>query len=680
MSTETVSSVCPHDCPSACALSVERLDAHTIGRVRGNKDNDYTVGTICAKVARYSERVHHPDRLTTPLKRIGAKGEGRFEPIGWDEALDAVAHAFRAAAEKHGPETVWPYFYAGTMGLVQRDSIHRLRNVFGYSQQDETICSKVGTIGWTAGAGVARGADPRTMRDADLIVFWGINPAATHINALTHASHARKERGAKMVCVDPYRGGTAAAADMHLALRPGTDGALACAVMHILFRDGYADRDYMARYTHDADRLEPHLASRTPEWAAAITGLDVGDIEAFAKLYAETDRAFIRAGYGMSRTRNAAVAVHAVSCLPAVAGKWRHRGGGMMYTSGGLYNVDSTLVKALDRIGEDVRMLDMSRIGPVLTGDPIDLGDGPPVTAMLIQNTNPAVVAPEGQKVRAGLKRDDLFVCMHEQFMTETARYADIVLPATTFLEHDDLYRSYGQVYLQVGKKVIEPLADARSNVEVINALGKRLGGEHRAFDMTAWELIDALLESGGYPSADDVYAQGGIDCSLPFEDMNFLNGFGHEDGRFRFAPDWPLDSGLPPLPDQHANIEAADEDHPFRLIAPPAHQFLNSTFTETPTSRAKEGGPRVLLHPEDGAALGLGDGAAARIGNKRGEIRVPVRLTDGMQPGVVVVEGIWPNDDFEGGMGVNVLTGADRAPPFGGAVFHDTAVWVRPL
>lgn len=678
MTVEHVASVCPHDCPSTCALEVERLNANTVGRVRGRKDNDYTAGTICAKVARYAERVHHPDRLATPLKRIGAKGEGRFEPIGWGEALDTVADAFRAAAARHGAETVWPYFYAGTMGLVQRDSIHRLRHVMGYSRQLETICASIASAAWTAGAGVLRGSDPRTMHDADLIVFWGINPVATHVNAMAHATQARKTRGATIVCVDPYRGGTAAAADLHLALKPGTDAALACAVMHVLFRDGFADRDYMARYTADADRLEAHVKTRTPQWAAAITGLDAADIEAFAALYAGTERAFIRAGYGMTRSRNGAVSMHAVSCLPAVAGKWRHRGGGALFSNASLFKVDQTVVKGLDRMNPDTRVLDMSRIGPVLTGDPADLGDGPPVTAMLIQNTNPAAVAPETAKVLAGLTRDDLFVCVHEQFMTETARFADIVLPATTFLEHDDLYRGGGQVYLQVAKQVIEPFADARSNVDVVNALAKRLGAEHPGFDMTAWQLIETLLAGGGYPSANEVFASGGVDCSLAFEDMNFQNGFGHPDGRFRFAAAWPQGSGLPDLPDHHAAIEAADADHPFRLIAPPAHQFLNTTFTETPTSRAKEGGPRALIHPDDCGALGVEDGARVRLGNARGSVVVPAKAFDGLQPGVVVVEGIWPNAAFEEGVGINVLIGADAAQPAGGAVFHDTAIWIK--
>lgn len=680
MTLTRVSSVCPHDCPSTCALEVERLDPNTVGRIRGRKDNDYTAGTICAKVARYAERVHHPDRLATPLKRVGAKGEGRFEPIGWDDALDTVAEAFRAAAARDGAEAVWPYFYAGTMGLVQRDSIHRLRHVMGYSRQLETICSSTASAAWTAGAGVLRGSDPRTMHDADLIVFWGINPVATHVNAMTHATHARKARGARIVCIDPYRGGTAAVADLHLAVRPGTDAALACAVMHVLFRDGFADRAFMARHTADAERLEAHLKTRTPEWAAAITGLPAADIEAFAKLYGQTDRAFIRAGYGMTRSRNGAISMHAVACIAAVAGKWRHKGGGTLFSNASLFKVDSTVVKGLDRLDPSTRVLDMSRIGPVLTGDAADIGGGPPVTAMLVQNTNPAEVAPESAKVRAGLLRDDLFVCVHEQFMTETARFADIVLPATTFLEHDDLYRGGGQVYLQVAKKVIEPFAEARSNVDVINALGKRLGADHRGFDMTAWQLIETLLAGGGYPSAEETYAMGGIDCSLPFQDMNFLNGFGHADGRFRFAPQWPQGSDLPALPDHFDAIEAADAAHPFRLIAPPAHQFLNTTFTETPTSRAKEGGPRALIHPEDCGALGIEDGARVRLGNARGSVVVPAKAFDGLQPGVVVVEGIWPNAAFEEGIGINVLIGADAAQPVGGAVFHDTAVWVRPL
>ena len=349
-----VPSTCPHDCPSTCALDVERLDAHTIGRVHGAKSNDYTAGVVCAKVARYAERVHHPARLTRPLRRVGNKGEGieAFQPIGWDEALDEVAGRLKAIAEEWGSEAVWPYFYAGTMGLVQRDGIDRLRHAMRYSRQHSTFCNTLADAGWLAGVGVKYGVDPREMQDADLIVVWGGNPVNTQVNVMTHIARARKNRGARLVVIDPYRTATAEQADMHLALRPGTDGALACAVMHILFRDGHADRDYLEKYADCPAELEAHLQIRGPDWAADITGLTADEIEAFAALYARTERAFIRIGYGFTRSRNGAANLHAVTCIPTVAGKWRHHAGGALYSNGGLYPVDSTLIRGPRRDGQ----------------------------------------------------------------------------------------------------------------------------------------------------------------------------------------------------------------------------------------------------------------------------------------------------------------------------------------
>ncbi|MCB2099730.1 MAG: molybdopterin-dependent oxidoreductase [Rhodobacterales bacterium] len=682
MTPTTVPSVCPHDCPSTCALDVERLDARTIGRVRGRAGHPYTDGVVCAKVGRYAERVHHPDRLTQPLVRTGAKGEGRFEPVSWDEALDRVADAFKRAAERHGPQAVWPYYYAGTMGLVQRDGINRLRHALGYSRMKPTICVYAAKHAYVAGTGAYRGIDPREMAESDLIVFWGCNAASTQVQAMTHAVKARKARGARIIAIDPYRTATAGTADEHLALRPGTDGALACAVMHVLFAEGFADRDYLAKYTDVPEALEAHLATRTPAWAAAITGLSEDQITAFARAYGATKNAFLRLGYGFSRSRNGAVNMHAAACLPAVTGAWQHKGGGALFSNSGLYGLDTTLIEGLDRLDPAVRELDMSQIGRVLTGDAAALCGGPPVTAMLIQNTNPRVVAPELGLVHRGFARDDLFVCVHEQFMTDTAQWADVVLPATTFLEHDDIYQAGGHTFLQVARAVIEPLGEARSNHAVIRDLAARLGAEHPGFGLSAWEIIDRTLAASGRPGADAVLAAGGLDCAPPFEDAHYLNGFAHPDGRFHFAPDWAAlgaaGDAMPALPDHYAAIESADADHPFRLIAAPAHQFLNSSFTETPTSVAKEGKPKLLLNQQDGAALGLRDGDRARIGNGRGSLVLDVMLRGGQQQGVVVVESIWPNDAFAEGVGINLLIGADPIPPTAGAAFHDTAVWVR--
>jgi len=360
-----VHSVCPHDCPSTCALEIELIDERRIGKVRGARDNDYTAGVVCAKVARYAERVHHPDRLSQPLQRVGEKGSGSYRPIGWDDALDIVAEAFRHATETYGSESVWPYFYAGTMGLVQRDGIDRLRHEMRYSGQDGTICTNLADAGWKAAAGSFIGPDPREMADADLIISWGGNPASTQVNVMSHIAKARKERGATFVVIDPYRTRSAAVADLHIALRPGTDGALACAVMHVLFKEDLADRDYMAEFTDCPEALETHLASRDPAWAAAITGLTEDDIISFARMIGQTQRTYIRLGYGFSRSRNGAANMHAATCIASVAGHWRYKGGGALYSNRDLYRLDTSLIEGLDVRDPSVRMLDMSRIGQI---------------------------------------------------------------------------------------------------------------------------------------------------------------------------------------------------------------------------------------------------------------------------------------------------------------------------
>ena len=659
---------------------VERNHDGTIGRLHG-RQMPYTDGIVCAKVARYAERVHHPDRVTQPLKRVGPKGAGLFQPVSWDEALDTVAERFRAAADRFGPETVWPYFYAGTMGLVQNNAANRLRRVMGYSDQAKTICATIAGAGWAAGVGAKWGVDIREMADSELIVIWGANPVATQVHLMSLVSQARKARGAKLVVVDPYRSPTAEKADLHVMPRPGTDGALAVAVMHVLFRDGLVDRGYVERYTDGADRLEAHVASRGPDWAAPITGLTPERIEAFARLYGSTKKVFLRIGYGMSRSRNGAVNIHAVSCLPALTGAWEVRGGGALYSASGAFALDRTLVDASDVPQPRTRVLDMCQIGAILTGDAAALKNGPPVTAMLTQSTNPATVAPDTGAVWRGLARDDLFLAVHEQVMTQTARFADIVLPATTFLEHADLYTSYGHTLLQVARPVIDPVGEARTNHWVVSQLAKRLGGAHATLDMDEWEMIDATLRASGLGSADDVAGQGWLDCAFGFDKAHFLTGFGH-DGRFRFTPDWskvgPDHARLPPLPDHAPLIEESDEAHPFRLITPPSRHFLNTSFNDTPTSLAQAVRPTALMHAEDCGALGLADGQKIRLGNRRGSVVLHVKPTDGIAKGVVAVEGVWRDQAYLEGIGINVLVGADPVPPMGGAAFHDSAVWVK--
>ncbi|MGV3650127.1 MAG: molybdopterin-containing oxidoreductase family protein [Devosia sp.] len=684
-------SVCPHDCPSVCALDVEIIDSRTIGRVRGAKDDPYTAGVICEKVARYAERIHHPNRLTQPLRRVGKKGEGRFEPMSWDVAMDEIVARFRQIEAEWGPEAIWPYHYAGTMGHVQRDGLDRLRNAMGYSQQYVTICTGTAWPGYIAGTGLLGGVNPEQMAESDCVVIWGTNPVHTQVNVMTHAIRARRERGAKLVVIDIYRTPTMEQADMPLLLRPGSDGALACAVMHVLLRDGLADRAYMASHTDFDAEFELHLSARTPEWASPITGLSVAEIEAFARLVGTTPRSFFRLGFGFTRQRNGAVNMHAALSIPAMTGAWQHRGGGAFHSNSGTWKLDKRLLTGADLARRSVRELDMSEIGPVLTGDEKALFGGPPVKAIFIQNTNPANVAPDQTLVRQGFEREDLFTVVHEQFMTDTARYADIVLPATMFLEHNDYYTRGGHTRVLFGPALVEAPGEARSNFAVINELLERLGVSHETLGLTDREVVAETFRASGYGDLEPIAAQGFIDRERPDAEARFAQGFAWPDRRYRFRPDWPAvaalkayrwagePSEMPVFPDYWDVNERTDAEHPFRLATSPARAYLNSSFAETPGSKKREGEPTLLMTPADAEALGLAEGAAVLVGNHRGVVELTLRLFDGMRQGVVIAEGIQPNGAHRGGRGINTLIGSDPVKPFGGVAFHDAAVWIRP-
>jgi anaerobic selenocysteine-containing dehydrogenase len=682
-------STCPHDCPSACALDIEVIDGHTIGRVRGSKLQTYTAGVVCAKVARYAERIHHPDRLMYPQRRIGPKGSGQFARISWDDALDEIAARFDQAEREFGAESVWPYYYAGTMGLVMRDGINRLAHVKKYSRFYSTICSNIARVGFVAGTGKIAGVDPREMGVSDLVVIWGTNPVNTQVNVMTHAMRARKERGARIAVVDVYNNDTMKQADIKIILRPGTDAAFSCGVMHVLFREGYADRDYMARYADCPEALEAHLATRTPEWASSICGVPVQEIEAFARAVGQTKRTFFRLGYGFARSRNGAAQMHAAVCIPTVTGAWQYEGGGAFFNNYSIWKFNEALIEGQDAIDPSIRQLDQSQIGRILTGDAEALRGGGPVKAMLIQNTNPMTVAPEQKLVREGFAREDLFMVVHEQFMTETAEMADIVLPATMFMEHDDLYYGGGHQHISVGAKLIEPPGECRSNHEVLRGLARRLKAVHPGFEMTPRELIDATLKKSGYGDIETLEADLWRDIQPDFRTSHYLDGFAHKDGKFHFKADWscvPMGNAglmgaweqIPSLPDHWTIIEEADDEHPFRLATSPSRSFLNTSFNETPSSKAREGVPTVMIHPADAAPLSIADGDPVTLGNTRGETILTARLFDGVRRGVLIAESVHPNKAHIGGRGINMLTGAHVVAPYGGAAFHDNKVWVK--
>ncbi len=677
-------SVCPHDCASACTLDIEISNKNHVGRIYGSHQNPYTAGVICSKVARYENRVYHRDRLTKPLRRKTSKSPtaslSDFEVIEWEDALDITANSFKAAVRKHGPETIWLYNYAGTMGLLQRDGIQRLRSTMGFSQQKNTICSWVMSVAATAGVGDRLSINPMEFEKSDLIIIWGSNPVYTQINLMKHINRARKLRGAKLVVIDPYCSATAKVADIHLAPMPGTDSALACAIMNVLFRDGWADRDYLEKYTDDPRGLEAHLKTRSPQWAARITGVSEEEIEKLAASYGRTKRSIIRVGYGLSRSRNGAATLHSVFSIAAVSGAWQYQGGGIYAGTGGQFKIDTALITGPS---SDARVLDMSQIGPILDGDTDVLNGGPPVTALLVQSSNPAVVAPDSGRVRRGLLRDDLFTAVHEQFLTDTARLADIIFPATTFLEHNDLYTSYGHTYLQFGPKIIEPIGQCRSNHDLVCALANKLGADHLGFRLDEREILDQTLRNSRYPDLATLERNRLFDTGSNFQEAHFLNGFPQADRKFHFHAGWTSTNNtrtpLPDLPDFSNVMDEATVDRPFRLITGPSRHFLNSTFSETTTSKKLQKRPTAKINPNDADKLSVGPGDIIRIGNNKGSIAIHAEVTSETRIGTIVVESVWPNDAFIENIGINLLTSAEASQPTGGAPFHDTSVWVRP-
>jgi anaerobic selenocysteine-containing dehydrogenase len=683
----TIRSVCPHDCPSVCALDVDILPDGKVGRVRGAKDDPYTAGVICEKVARYAERIHHAERLTHPLRRVGSKGAGQWERISWDEALDEIATRFQAIEAENGAEAIWPYFYAGTMGHVQRDGIERLRAVRGYSHQYDTICTGLSWPGYIAGTGLLGGVNPEQMAESDCVVIWGTNAVNTQINVMTHATRARKARGAKIVVIDIYRTTTMDQADLALILRPGTDGALAVAVMHILLRDNLADREYMSKFTDFSPEFESHLQARTPQWASEITGLSVEQIETFARLVGENKKSFFRLGYGFSRQRNGATSVHAALSIPAMTGAWQYRGGGAFHSNSGTWGLDKSQLEGTFLQKGQPRSLDMSEVGPILTGDAKALQGGGPVRAMIVQNTNPASVCPEQNRVREGFLRDDLFLVVHEQFMTETAELADIVLPATMFLEHNDYYTRGGHTRVLYGPEVVERPGECWSNHELINALAIRLGETDPVFFTKDRDVVADTFARSGYPALEEVEETGYVDRERPDDVARFAEGFNWEDGRYRFAPNWQEVADrkgyrwvcdpaiMPKFADHWAVNEVVTKALPFKLATSPARTFLNSSFNQTPGSLKREGEPSVFIHPADAEQLGI----AVIVGNGRGEVELTARIHDGLSTGVLIAEGLHRNKSHRGGKGINVLTSATPAGPFGGVPFHDAAVWIKP-
>ncbi|MBF0110214.1 MAG: molybdopterin-dependent oxidoreductase [Magnetococcales bacterium] len=668
--------VCPLDCPGACALEVTVADGR-IHAIRGRGDHPFTQGLICGKVSRYRDLQEGP-RILYPMIRTGAKGSGQFRRASWDESLDLVARRLETIMKHTTPEAVFPFFYGGTMGIVQRGAIERLTHRAGFSRMSGTICYPIGFSGWQAGVGRAVGPDPSEMATSDLVILWGIDAAVTHISLMGHVKKARNQ-GGRLIVVDPYRSRTARLADDHIQPRPGTDGALAVAMMGVLLREGLADADYLARRTDFDPLLDRHLREKPPEWAADITGMDPETIRSLARRLGTARAPFIRIGLGMSRQFNGAVNVHAVSCLAAMTGAWDRPGGGALFATGDAFHIQGEPVRQTRLMAQPSRILDMSRLGPMLTGPNLD----PPIGALLVFNANPAASCPDLNQVHRGLLREDLFVVVHEQVMSDTARFADVLWPATTFLEEDDLYKSYGQYTLQIGKGCLPPRGEARCNHDVVNALAMALGYNEAAFQGTSLERIDQVLAASDYPPRETWENQGWLDCRPPREERQFTTAFPTADGRFHFYPHW-TDPAMPSMPD-HWPVNARDRQppgnpYPLDFITPPSLDTLNSTFAHLPEGRRTWEPPRLWIHPEDARSRNIEDGQWVSVTSATGRLTLKATWSDAVRPGLTLCHGVPRGSMFREGISLNALTSADSVAPVGGAAFHDNRVEVTAL
>jgi anaerobic selenocysteine-containing dehydrogenase len=672
-----VKGACPHDCPDTCALEVHVKDGVAV-KVMGAAAHGPTAGVLCTKVARYTERTYHPDRLLHPMRRIGKKGEGRFERISWETAIGTVARRLEAIAAED-PQQILPYSYAGTMGLVQGESLSmRFFHKLGASLLDRTICASAGTAGHEITLGSRIGVDMELADEAKLIVFWGSNAITSSVHFWARAQ-AAKRRGATLVAIDPYRSLTAEKCQTHIALLPGTDSALALGLMHVLIRDGLIDRDYVQRHTLGFDGLEERARAYHPAKVASICGITTGEIESLAHLYGTTRPALIRANYGMQRARGGGMATRNIACLPALVGAFRDAAGGIFLSTSGNFSIDRQALERPDLLaGRTPRTINMSTIGHAL------LDRTAPVNALIVYNSNPVAVAPDSTRVVRGFAREDLFTVVLEHFQTDTADYADILLPATTQLEHLDVVRPYGHHYLVANNPAIAPLGEAKPNTEIFRMLAAAMGFREPCFGDSDAAIAQAALPSDW--DFDAVRRVGWKRMGPAAGVARFADGgFDTPSGKVEFYSARAAALGLDPLPDYIAPREdtrsAAALRHPLAMISPPARNFLNSSFVNVRSLRAAEGEPWLDIHPDDAAKRGVVAGRYVRVFNDRGSVELRARVTDRARPGVVVGLSVWWKKLARDGKNANELTSSDTLTDMGRApTFYDCLVQVEAL
>lgn len=658
-------------------------------RVAGDPEHPFTQGFLCAKVNRYVERTYHADRLTQPLRRIGPKGRGQFEPISWDSALEEIAARLTEIARSaDGPQAILPYSYAGTMGLVQGSSMdRRFFHLLGASKLDRTICSMAGTVGMRMTVGANIGADAEGMPESDLVLLWGTNTLTSNPHLWPFVLEA-KHRGAPIIAIDPLRTRTAQQCDEWIPIRPGTDAALALGMMHVLFADDLVDRDYMERYTLGEAQLRERAAEYSPERVAGITGVAASTIVDLAQRYGRARAAFIRVNYGLQRHAGGGMAVRTIACLPAIAGHWRRAGGGVQLSTSANYTFDRATVERPD-LSPPVRTINMIRLGEALTRPDAGVG-GPPVRALVVYNSNPAAVAPDRTMVLKGLARSDLFTVVLEHFQTDTADWADIVLPATTQLEHWDLHLSYGHHYVALNQPAIAPVGEAKPNSEIFRLIGARMGLDHPVMRDDDQTLIRQALAGGGRNlegvTFETLRERGWMRLAVPRPYLPFAEGgFLTPSGKCEFVSQRLADMGLDPVPTYTPPYESPErapelaQRFPLTLISSPAHQFLNSTFVNIDALRRGAREPELVIHPADAAPRAIVPGSRVLVHNDRGEFLAVARVEDGVREGTVWAPSIWWGKFAADGRNANHTTSQRETDLGHGPVFYDNLVEVTP-
>ena len=679
----TVIGACPHDCPDTCSLVTTVENGKAI-RVQGNPHHPMTDGVLCTKVSRYTERTYHPDRILHPLKRTGPKGSGQFAPVSWDEALNDIANRLSAIAA-NDPQAILPYSYAGTMGQVQGEAMAmRFFHKLGASLLDRTICSSAGSEALAYTFGAKMGMRVEFFAESKLIIIWGSNSIGSNLHFWRIAQEA-KRNGAKLICIDPRKSETAEKCHEHIALRPGTDAALALALMHVLIQNDWLDHDYITQHTLGWDALRSRALEWTPERAAQVCGITVEQIESLARDWAQTKPAAIRLNYGMQRVKGGGNAVRAIACLPALTGAWRHRAGGVLLANSGNFPVQRAALQRPDLLaGRKPRTINMSRIGNALL-QPASDSFGPQIKALLVYNSNPVAVAPQSGEVVQGFAREDLFTVVLEHFQTDTADYADYILPATTQLEHWDIHASYGHTDILLNRPAIAPMGECKTNTDIFRALAKRMGFTEPCFSeddetlcrtaFAATQDMDALFAQG-FTHLKSANGQ-----ALP--DAPFAEGaFPSPSGKCEFFSQRLADMGQDGLPAYIANYEIpqTNAEFPLAMISPPARNFLNSSFVNLQSLRDIETEPVLEMHPEDAQMRGIQEGDVIRVFNQRGTYHCKARLNNRARPGVVNGLGIWWRKLGLNGTNVNELTSQNLTDIGRAPVFYDCCVDVAVL